>query len=138
MIVFSTGFHQSKFTFYQCSWISQELIGSQHNAFTFFFNYIKKYILKVKQQNSIAFLSWNPPESEKGVVLKYKPQSKFSQQLHCEFWYLHEKKTWLFSIRYVHSFLKKHFGIWSKAAKYTPDFNYTEGCLNEKSSISNF
>ena len=77
-----------------------------------------------------AFLSCNSSKSEKGVVFNYIPQSKFSQQLHCELWYLYEMKIWLFSIRYVHSFFKKSFGIWNKVGKCTPDFNFTEGCLN--------
>ena len=128
--VFFTSFHQSKFTFYQYSLISQKLIGFQQNVPTFFFfYYIKEYILKVIQQSSIAFLSWSPSKLEKGADFKDIHHSKFSQQLHCEFWCLYEMKTWLFPIRHVRSFFKKCFGILNKAEKYTPDFSYTEVCL---------
>ena len=129
IIAFFTSFHQSKFTFYQYSLISQKLIGFQQNVPTFFFYYIKEYILKVIQQSSIAFLSCSPSKLQKRADFKDICHSKLSQQLHCEFWCLYEMKTWLFPIRYVRSFFKKCFGILNKAEKYTPDFNYTEVCL---------
>ena len=85
----------------------------------------KKIILRGFVCDVIAMnylFSW---KSNKGMILNI-----FPGKIYYEFWYLNDNILILFYIRVTYLIFSRWFGISNKSGKYSPDFNYTKGCLS--------
>ena len=126
---FSRAFHQPKLALINKVYLSQKVFGLYKITHTFVKDCHKEYIFKTIKQKLIT-LSWSSWKSNRDIFFEYVPRSKFWQ---CHsLWVLiflwNESLIILYS-PYLFNFFRS-FGISSKSAKHSPNFNYTEACLS--------